>query len=408
MLTTPKKAKQTSPSHTRNVKAPAPPLSFGLNHESAKHLTQLIAAAESQGLVLFIGAGVNGTAVYQWNKLLSSLLAPVLGLAKMEDPRISQVSQYLSTWFGSHFDVCSQASVIKQVLGSNRYLLELQHAIYNRASTSEAALKAYCKDPPTTEDHPRKPDFEFLFAVARLCDSPHVKAIATFNFDTFLETAIKAATKRRPRSHHGQATVADHDSSPVDLPVFHIHGLLSPPGAPIRNPADSVVFSYDEYFDKNAAPLSWETSTPLHLLRNYSTLWLGTSMRDWNMLRLLEAAQPESLKAKCFCIQSLQEISNNLALRPPIPQAKQSKPRYLRDCEEFYNTCKTIRSRSTQFKKVAMRFQATLLESVGVNLIVAGDEYADVPEIITKRITPHLLQSSASKTPTAVSQLTRK
>jgi len=116
-----------------------------------------------------------------------------------------------------------------------------------------------------------------------------------------------------------------------------------------------VVFSYDEYFDKNADPLSWETTTPLHLLRNYCSLWLGASMTDWNMLRLLYGANGAADKPRVFCLQCLEEAKD----------AENHKP-------------------------AAMRFQATLLKSVGVKLIVAGADYADVWHVLAEHITNQL------------------
>ena len=378
---------------SRIVNAPSSisELSFALRPESKKRLDKFITDAQTHGLVIIVGAGINGKAVVQWNALLRSLLTMALSLAKMEDTRFLEVSEYIENWFTSHFDVCAQASVIKHILGAERYRITLKDAIYKQFSDFDAVLKQYCEKRLEIENHPQKDYFEFLYTVAKLCDSPHVKAVATFNYDTLLETAIKATTKigRNPRPHYGHHAASDHDAGPKDLPIFHIHGLLSPPGAPLRDSFESVVLSFDEYFNTLADPISWETSTPLHLLRNYCTLWLGTSLKDWNMLRLLDACHAAGHNSKSYCIQSLAGINADLALRPPLPEHT-TPTRYAQECREFYEAYKAFEPQSVQFRKAAMRLHATLLDSVGVNLIVTGDDHTHVSETLNKRIIPKL------------------
>jgi hypothetical protein len=47
-----------------------------------------------------------------------------------------------------------------------------------------------------------------------------------------------------------------------------------------------------------------------------------------------------------------------------------------------------------RFKQIAMRLQATLLQAVGVKLIVGGDTFEDLPgllaELITKGLAKHV------------------
>lgn len=335
-----------------------------LNQHSKRLLDELVSDANTYGLVLFVGSGINGTALLRWQDLLVKLLGEAINVAAIEDDSIRQLSEPLQVWCNKNFDACALASIAKRILGPERYRLEIQDALYARTPDLEEQVEKYCRE-RKNGNAKEKSKYEFLHAAAEICCLPQVKAVATFNFDTLLETAIAATGPRKPRAYFGQTADPERPiSSESDIPVYHIHGLLAPPKTLLRIPEESIVFSYDEYFEKNADPLSWETATPLHLLRNYCTVWLGTSLRDWNMMRLLNSAFRDREKTHSYCIQSLQEV------RPPNSLANRQR-----------------RNRKRNFQNAAMRLQATLLDVVGMHLILAGARYDEIPGIIREFIT---------------------
>ena len=246
----------------------------------------------------------------------------------------------------------------------------------------EERVWKYCQNQKGDTSPPYDSNLEFLKVVAQLASLPEVRAVATFNFDTLLENAISSYGAKVPYAYHGQVTsfkgrgVSDQALAREEkknaevLPIFHIHGLLSPVHALLHNHNEAVVLSYDEYFDKNADPLSWETSTSLHLLRNYCSLWLGTSLKDWNMMRLLHSALSGRNDVHSYAIQCLREVE------PPadVPE----------NCIQ-------------DFRRVAMRFQASLLDTVGVKLIIAGDEFKDIPTTVADHIFRPLKNKSEVK-----------
>ena len=328
-----------------------------INPHSKRLFHNVVKDAQTNGLVLFLGSGINGTALPQWDSLLSRLLEKTFLEVSHEDSRISSHNRQLQKWCKTHYDVCAQASIVKSMLGSERYRLEIQDALYGSNTDVEKEIKEYCKNPSTVRSN-----YEFLRTIAKLCSLPQVKAVATFNFDTLLECAISAIGKRRPRAYFGSiAAIEDDEITFKDIPIYHVHGLLSSQSKFIRNPPESIVFSYDEYFNKNADPYSWETATSLHLLRNYCTLWLGASLKDWNMLRLLHGAFEGRSAVRSYCVQCLQEVITPSGMKIEGIELQ-------------------------EFREAAMRIQATLFGSVGVNLIQSGFEYNDVPAAINHYI----------------------
>jgi hypothetical protein len=322
-------------------------------------------------LVLFVGSGVNGTLLPQWGTLLGVLVRQAIKEGSLDDHRVtSAMAACLQKWAAEHFDVGAQASIAKRILGSARYRNEVQDALYACvADDIERQIEDYGRKAHGS-DRPIDPQLELLCRVADLCLLPQVKAVATFNFDVLLEYAITAAARakgerRRPRAYFGQALTFPGSDVPASdvLPVFHVHGLLSPPSELLRTANSGLVLSHDEYFEKNADPLSWETSTSIHLLRHFCTLWLGASLKDWNMLRLLDAARRGGTRVRSYCIQCLAEAGTSATLGG-----------------EDLST----------FQKVAMRLQAALFDAVGVSLIIGGEHFTDIPVTISEMVTARL------------------
>ena len=98
-------------------------------------LGELVANAKEHGLVLFVGAGINAGSLAQWNELLFRLLGKAIQHIRLEEDRIDSLASLYKKisfegWCRGHFDVCALASVIKSILGPERYRLEIQDALY--------------------------------------------------------------------------------------------------------------------------------------------------------------------------------------------------------------------------------------------------------------------------------------
>jgi hypothetical protein len=338
-------------------------MSSPLHAYSQEMLKNLREDARKHGLVLFVGSGVNGKAAPQWSGLLSGLLKLAIKVAEMEDDRIENHHDRLLKWCQRQFDPLAQATIAKGLLGPDRFRAEIQDAIYRQAGTEEE-LRDYCGNIEKRRANEASAKFEMLRVAGELCHLPEVRAVATFNFDTLLETAVestgKAGSKKKiARSYAGPALMSGIHSGKDEhdvLPIYHVHGLLPHPDAVLRPDPSGLVMSYEDYFDKNADPLSWETSTMIHLLRNYCTLWIGVSLTDWNMLRLLDAAKGRRGFLPSYCVKALESIGGTDECQPP-------------NLEEF--------------QRVAIRFQAELFDLVGVKLITAGPKHDDVAKVLS-------------------------
>lgn len=143
-----------------------------------------------------------------------------------------------------------------------------------------------------------------LCAVAALCadaqqrgryrKNPLVHGILNFNCDAVLRAYISA----RYGSPLLVRTVerASKSSDLAKINVYHMHGFLrfdSRAGMGDKEASDNLVLTEHEYFDLFNNPLNFFTYTFLYLLREHSCLFIGSSMIDDNIRRLLHYSAKE-------------------------------------------------------------------------------------------------------------------
>jgi hypothetical protein len=119
-----------------------------------------------------------------------------------------------------------------------------------------------------------------------------IHAVATLNLDYLVQAYSRARYGRRLLRTVERASAS---SSSKRTSLFHLHGLLRFDvgiGKERRldrskEAPDGVVLTEHDYFDFFNSPNSMFNYTFLYLLREYSCLFIGTSMTDDNIRRLL-------------------------------------------------------------------------------------------------------------------------
>ena len=114
---------------------------------------------------------------------------------------------------------------------------------------------------------------------------PGVEVI-TYNYDTNLEYLLK---KRKIL----YASVYDENgfiNKESQVTIFHVHGLLPFDKYKEQKYIDSLVFNESEYFYLYNNPYSWNISKQMHDFTFKTCLFIGLSLTDPNMKRLLEVS----------------------------------------------------------------------------------------------------------------------
>ncbi len=136
----------------------------------------------------------------------------------------------------------------------------------------------------------------------RFIANPHIHAIVNFNLDALLQAYVVARFGKRlvltvERPSAGLKPGQWNKSGGYDrrIRIYHMHGYLrfdSKRGDPAKESRKLVLTEHD-YFDFFNRPNSLFNYTFLYLLREYPCLFIGLSMTDDNIRRLLYYSMAE-------------------------------------------------------------------------------------------------------------------
>ena len=113
-----------------------------------------------------------------------------------------------------------------------------------------------------------------------------IRAIVNYNFDDLVEKNLKRL-RVNYHSIYGEGMIPDAD----ELGIYHVHGFLPQEKANYDNLTKSLlVFSEEGYHKLMLEPYSWANISQLNYMINNTCLFIGLSMTDPNMRRLLEIA----------------------------------------------------------------------------------------------------------------------
>ena len=112
-------------------------------------------------------------------------------------------------------------------------------------------------------------------------------SIITFNFDALVEENLSLA-KILNTSIYTEAV----KFQPSELPIYHVHGYLPRRGRISEN--SNIVFSEDAYHGQFLDPFSWSNLIQLSKFSQNTCLFVGVSLTDPNLRRLLDVAWRKS------------------------------------------------------------------------------------------------------------------
>jgi hypothetical protein len=119
--------------------------------------------------------------------------------------------------------------------------------------------------------------------ILQLAKLRRVRRICCYNYDDLLDRAFEARRRR-------YAPVFENDRIRLETEetlIFYPHGFLPDPGRTSHAVTERIVLSEDDYFDLYHDPYAWANLAQLTLLLNYTALFVGCSMLDPNLRRLL-------------------------------------------------------------------------------------------------------------------------
>lgn len=350
-------------------------------------------------IVLFVGAGINYSTGHQilWNDVMEYLFKNVLSsitsangftaeetrlLQKLfEQTDCPEIPTDLKKYVSEEFPNIVKAYIVKKNLGL-KYIPIIQDFIYRKidynyirdAFEKHHKLKGY-RD---TSANNQTNAINGLFEIARLILlSSNIKAVVTYNYDNFLTQAVKIIQdapgqyfvpdelkcyENRLRSIYGgldgngKLNLVDIFGDQYDksinndvIPIYHVHGYIPPMREIQTIDSNSIVLSLDEFYDNIRNVYCWQTDTQMHFLSHYTCIFIGSSMSDMTIQRMLYNVQSHGNNDKIYCFQA---------------DDKSSKPEL-----KFYNALRELKR--------------NFLQSYGVSIIYNEEGY---PKMYTEDI----------------------
>lgn len=252
-------------------------------------------------------------------------------------------SDKLLQYVYNEFPFTLQSYIVKKHLGK-RYIPIIQNFIY-RNIDGEYIKQQFNKNHKTGKGiKSPKSDVQGLFEIARLillCDN--IKAIVTYNYDNLLTQAINIIqndptlyfNKKELDVYYSRLSRLRFNNKAIDkcsrklaididklivediygdnyskslnsdiIPIYHVHGYIPSPREIQRIEDDSIVLSMDEYYNNLRDVYCWQTDTQMHFLSHYTCIFMGSSMSDMTIQRMLYNVQQHGNNDRIYCFQA--------------------------------------------------------------------------------------------------------
>jgi SIR2-like domain len=240
------------------------------------------------GICLGLGAGVSvDSGIPLWNDLLRKI-----------SKNIFENDKIFETFLNKRFSYEAFASFLKISINTNKPFTEIvREELYRNFkeaidSSNEMEIVNYVnKNNLTLRSIGSFCAFKNL-EEKKYTSNPRVHGIINFNIDRLLRVYTTAKFKRNILRTVERASAGRTHGK---INVYHVHGMMRfdvNKNLDDESP-DNLVLSEDEYYELFNNPTNIFNYSFLYLLREYSFLFVGLSMQDLNLRRLLYLSNTE-------------------------------------------------------------------------------------------------------------------
>lgn len=225
----------------------------------------LIKDIKNNSSTLFLGAGVGQSAkLPSWNELLKKIFQKS-SFAHLYETDIDKITEacYNSNLITARY-------LTQKLKDKNKELCKAIHDIFYMDS---------------------KPQYsELMKSIVALSAKEPVKSIITYNFDDLIDQRI-------PNSHpmYGKRRI----SNTHEFPIYHVHGYV--PEKNVQTDSE-VILSEESYHEKYREVFDWSNVEQLYALSHSTCLFIGLSMSDPNLRRLLDIAKRNYVSDEQDCL----------------------------------------------------------------------------------------------------------
>lgn len=223
------------------------------------------AVVDKGNCALFLGAGVSMSAkMPSWNDLLKGLMSEVKQLKGDTLEAFKELNTHV-------FDECGDSYLVMARYLQTAIRLHDKNMVFSDLIRNHLYSKVHTSS--------------LLKDLASIVQLRKTDEVITYNFDDILEQELSNIGLQEGNDFLAiskDAEISDHDK----MPIYHVHGII-----PENGPADVVVFSEEEYHKRYSNSFHWSNIEQLHALSRKHCFFIGLSMTDPNLRRLLDAAR---------------------------------------------------------------------------------------------------------------------
>ena len=296
---------------------------------------------QHEELSLFLGAGVSVDAgIPKWSELINSLLSEMI-LRRASGEADPLFSEYLNeiirlAYQNKEDSPITQMRYIRGAFSTDEYLQVVHDVLY--------------KNNP-------KPSTVLLNAIAEICAPRRnhigVQGIVTYNFDDLLERCLKK------RNIPTNTLSCESDiTDPEKLSIFHVHGFLPKRKSGFDENVE-LIFSEEDYHRVYRDAYCWSNLAQLNYLRERTCLFIGCSLTDPNLRRLLDVATRSNEKPRHYAF-----LRRNTSI----------------------DAVDIDKDAIMAYKNIDMELREKYYATLGLNIIWI-DNYEDIPRILESFLT---------------------
>lgn len=308
-----------------------------------EYIRQLSQEYRRENIVLFLGAGASFDAgIPKWDNLISELFVTLIEEKLREnninissDKKDKILKKLMEENSGSQL---LQTRLIRSGL-ENRFTDLVSDILYKNSCSTSSLIDEICNF--------------CIFKNGKI----GVQAVINYNFDNLIERKL-ARLRVKYRSIYGEGMIPDSK----EIGIYHVHGFLPEDKQSYENLENSLlVFSEEGYHKLFLEPYNWSNMIQLNYLTNNTCIFIGLSMTDPNLRRLLEIAVQKSL--------DIEERAKHYVIL--------KRTQFIEDSDFVKNP------EIHEFKKVYEVLQESFFEELGLNIIWI-DDYPEIPNLLRK------------------------
>lgn len=223
---------------------------------------------QENNISFFLGAGVSMAAgLPGWNTLLSRMLSGTTFQNHLNGNDLNKISAS-----------CGSSSI---VLGR---FIKSYHESHRQENLSKEQFIDIIHE-ALYKDFNKKFDSPLVTQLTELIKTGNVSEIITYNFDNILETYLKNANII-------YYSVFNNNAPQPGLPIYHVHGFIPLEKGNVDTPMP--VLSEEQYHEVYSNAYNWGNIEQLHALNRTTCFFIGLSMNDPNLRRILEISHHEA------------------------------------------------------------------------------------------------------------------